>query len=74
MRGIHDGTITVEGHFGGMVNGTMIVPANASAEIGGMVNGTLIVEQGARVLISGMVNGAVINRGATIEVTGMVTG
>jgi hypothetical protein len=39
MRGMVDGTVTIEGRFTGMVNGTAIVPASADAEIAGMVNG-----------------------------------
>ncbi|KQU61576.1 hypothetical protein ASG67_16380 [Sphingomonas sp. Leaf339] len=72
MRGMHKGTVTIEGRFRGMVNGTAIVPAGADAEIAGMINGTLIAEPGSRVHITGMVNGEIVDRGAEITVSGMV--
>lgn len=72
MRGIHSGTTVVDGYFRGMANGTVVVPSGSRVEIAGMVNGTLIAGEGSHVRISGMVNGSVVDRGATIEVTGMV--
>ena len=60
---MHRGDLTIEGEFEGMLNGTAIVPAGATAEIAGMIDGTLIVEPGAAVLISGMVDGEIIDRG-----------
>jgi cytoskeletal protein CcmA (bactofilin family) len=72
MKGIHHGDLTIEGRFEGMLNGTAIVPAGATAEIAGMIDGTLIVEPGATVLISGMVDGNIIDRGGHITVTGML--
>lgn len=74
MRGMYDGTVTIEGRFTGMVNGTAIVPAGADAEIRGMINGTLIAEPGSRVHVTGMVNGTIVNRGGSITGSGMVNG
>lgn len=74
MRGMHNGTVTIEGRFTGMVNGTAVVPAGADSEIRGMVNGTLIAEPGSRVHITGMVNGRIVNRGGAITGSGMVNG
>lgn len=72
MRGMHIGTLVVDRPFGGMLNGTAVVPAGADVEIGGMINGDVIVGAGASVRISGMVNGVVEDHGGTIDVTGMV--
>ena len=66
------GDLTIEGKFEGMLDGTAIVPAGATAEIAGMIDGTLIVEPGATVLVSGMVDGEIIDRGGQITITGMV--
>jgi cytoskeletal protein CcmA (bactofilin family) len=74
MRGMYDGTVTIEGRFTGIVNGTAIVPAGADAEIRGMINGTLIAERGSRVHVTGMVNGAIVNRGGSITRSGMMGG
>ena len=70
---MHRGNLTIEGRFEGMLAGTAIVPAGATAEIAGMLDGTLIVEPGATVLISGMVDGEIVDRGGQITVTGMVS-
>lgn len=70
--GMHSGTLTIDGVFDGMLNGTGIVPAGAQAVVSGMINGTLVVERGAHVTITGMVNGPVLDRGGRIEATGIV--
>ncbi len=69
---MHQGNLTIEGRFTGMLDGTATVPAGATAEIAGMIDGTLIVEPGATVLISGMIDGEIVDRGGNITVTGMV--
>jgi len=74
MRGMYSGTVTIEGRFTGMLDGTAIVPAGADADIRGMVNGTLILEPGSRVHITGMVNGRIVNHGGAITGSGMVNG
>ncbi|WP_267381602.1 MULTISPECIES: hypothetical protein [unclassified Sphingomonas] len=73
MKGMHSGSLVIEGRFGGMLRGTAIVPAGASAEIAGIVDGILIVEPGATVLVSGMLNGEIVDRGGQVRITGMVT-
>ncbi|KQO06876.1 hypothetical protein ASF09_11480 [Sphingomonas sp. Leaf242] len=73
MKGMHRGNLTIEGKFEGMLDGTAIVPAGATAEIAGMIDGTLIVEPGATVLVSGMVDGEIVDRGGQITITGMVS-
>ena len=72
MRGMHNGTLVIEGPFDGMLNGTGIVPAGATATVSGMINGTLVVERDAVVAITGMVNGTVLDCGGAITITGMV--
>ena len=74
MRAMHTGTLTSDGRFDGMLNGTAIVPTGASAEVAGMINGALIVEAGATVHVSGMVNGGIVDRGGRVIVSGLITG
>ncbi|MDD1451591.1 hypothetical protein NHF48_012395 [Sphingomonas sp. H160509] len=73
MKGMHRGDLTIEGKFEGMLDGTAIVPAGATAEIAGIIDGTLIVEPGAIVLVSGMVDGEIVDHGGQITITGMVS-
>ena len=70
-RGMHSGTLTIDGVFDGMLNGTGIVPSGARAVVSGMINGSLVVERDACVSITGMVNGPILDRGGRIAVTGM---
>ena len=57
-----------------MVAGDVIVRSGCDVRISGMVAGDVYVEAGARARISGMVSGRIIDRGGSIQVSGMVGG
>ena len=75
MRGIVKGDLIVgrDGHYGGIVNGDVVVRPGCQARIGGIVNGDVIVEAGAEADITGVVNGEVVERGGVARITGLVS-